>query len=146
MSVETVNSLRIERTIKADRRAVWDAWTRPEQMRHWSCPAPGGLKDVKADLRVGGSFVLSMEVDGNAHTAFGTYREIDEPRRLVYTWDWKEEDHHMGEETVVTVEFDEVDGGTRVVLLHEGFPAVEAKEAHEEGWGACLAHLETFLA
>jgi uncharacterized protein YndB with AHSA1/START domain len=129
------------RVIHAERQAVWDAWTKPEHMKKWSCPEPGGAKRIETDLRVGGAFRIEMVVGGDAHTAFGTYREIDAPRRLVYTWDWKEESHQMGE-TLVTVEFNEVDGGTEVVLVHEGFPAAEAKTAHEEGWGACLAHFE----
>ena len=51
----------------------------------------------------------------------------------------------MGE-TLVTVEFNEVDGGTEVVLVHEGFPATEARDGHEEGWGACMSHFEAIFA
>jgi len=139
MTVEAVGTVRLSRTIEADRRTVWDAWTRPDQMVKWSCPAPDGCKGVESDLRVGGSFVIRMEVEGKAHNAYGTYREIDEPRRLVYTWDWEEEENAMGE-TLVTVEFLEVDGGTEVRLTHEGFPVEDARKGHEEGWTACLEH------
>ena len=140
MSVETVGAVRLSRTIAADRQRVWNAWTRPEEMTQWSCPAPGGCKGVESDFRVGGSFAIRMEVDGKAHNAFGRYKEIDAPRRLVYTWDWEEDDHAMGA-TLVTVEFAEVDGGTEVTLVHDGFPAEEARQGHEEGWGACMAHV-----
>jgi glutathione S-transferase len=145
MTVETVSALRIARTIKADRQAVWNAWTQPEQMKHWACPAPGGLADATADLRVGGAFTMHMIEGGNEHNAFGVYREVDEPRRLVYTWDWREEDNQMGE-TLVTVEFNEVDVGTEVVLVHEGFPTAEVKDAHDQGWTACADHLEAYLS
>jgi uncharacterized protein YndB with AHSA1/START domain len=145
MSVQTASSLRITRLIEADRQAVWDAWTQPEQMRKWSCPAPGGVQDLACDFRVGGSYTLRMKVEDNEYTAFGTYKEIDEPKRLVYTWDWKEEDHKVGE-TLVTVEFEARGGATKVVLVHEGFPAPEAREGHEQGWGACLAHFEALFA
>jgi uncharacterized protein YndB with AHSA1/START domain len=145
MSVDTAHTLRISRVVQADRRAVWDAWTKPEHMKKWSCPAPGGAQEVVSDFRVGGSFTLSMVVDGNAHTAFGTYREIDEPRRLVYTWDWREEDHRVGE-TLVTVEFAELDGATEITLVHEGFAHVEQRDGHEEGWGACMAHFAALFA
>ena len=145
MSVETVAALRMARTINADRQAVWDAWTKPELMKQWSCPAPGGLKGASVDLRVGGAFEMHMEVEGEKYTAFGVYREVDEPSRLVYTWDWREDSHAVGE-TVVTVEFREVEGGTEVVLVHEGFPAAEARSGHEEGWGACLMHLGAVFA
>jgi len=86
-----------------------------------------------------------MQVEGNPHTAVGTYREIDAPNRLVYTWDWKEEGQGVGE-TVVTVEFEARGDATEIILVHEGFPAVEAKEGHEQGWGACLAHFEALFA
>lgn len=51
----------------------------------------------------------------------------------------------MGE-TVVTVKFSEVEGGTEVTVSQEGFPANEAKVAHEEGWSACLDHFEGLFA
>lgn len=137
---EAVESLRLARVVRADRQAVWNAWTRPEEMKRWACPAPGGLKEATADLRVGGSFTMRMEVEGVEHNAFGTYREVDEPNRLVYSWDWREEDQQMGE-TLVTVEFRDVEGGTEVVLTHEGFPVAEARDGHGEGWALCLDHL-----
>ena len=86
-----------------------------------------------------------MEVPDGRFTAFGTYREVDEPNRLVYTWDWEEEDHHMGVATVVTVDFLEQGDATEVVLTHAGFPVLEAKQGHEEGWGACMANFEAMF-
>ena len=145
MSVDTIDSLRIPRLIQADRQAVWNAWTQPEQMKQWSCPQPGGVQEVTSDFRVGGSFTIKMRVEGKEYTAFGTYREIDEPSRVVYTWDWKEEEHRVGE-TLVTVKFEASGGATEIVLLHDGFPAAAAKEGHAQGWGACLSHLEAFFA
>ena len=145
MSVETTNALKVTRTIKADRQRVWDAWTRPEHVEKWSCPVPGGVRAYRADLRVGGAYELAMDVEGKRHTAFGEYREVDAPRRLVYTWDWREEDQRMGE-TVVTVEFEERDGVTVVTLVHEGFPAEEAKKGHEQGWSACFDNFEGLFA
>ena len=50
MSVETMNELRMTRTIKADQQAVWDAWTQPQHMKKWSCPDPTGAIEVEADL------------------------------------------------------------------------------------------------
>jgi len=145
MSTETVSALKISRTIKADRQAVWDAWTQPEHVMKWSCPAPGGVRSFEADVRVGGTYTLAMDVDGQRHTAFGSYREVDAPSRLVYTWDWHEPEQAMGE-TVITVEFEEHDGATVVTLTHEGFPAEEAKVAHDQGWSACLDHFERLFS
>ncbi len=51
----------------------------------------------------------------------------------------------MGE-TLVTVEFNDLDGSTEVVLTHELFPNAEAKSSHEEGWTSCLNRLERLFA
>ena len=93
-------------------------------MRQWSCPEPGGVQDIASDFRVGGSYTIAMRVDGKDHTAIGTYQEIDAPNRLVYTWDWKEEDNHMGE-TLVTGEVD------RTTEYEQGFPIHQALRGEE---------------
>ena len=145
MTVETARSLRLTRTVAAPPARVFEAWTTPEDMVHWASPEGATLEKVEVDLRVGGSYLLAMKNAEGAHwTAFGTYKEIDPPNRLVYTWDWKEKDHAMGD-TLVTVEFNEVDGGTEVVLVHEGFPAEEAKDGHLQGWTSCLDRFEKLL-
>jgi uncharacterized protein YndB with AHSA1/START domain len=56
-----------------------------------------------------------------------------------------ESDFRVGE-TLVTVEFEAHGEATEVVLVHSGFPAVEAKEGHEQGWGACIAHFEALFS
>ena len=51
MSVDTMNSLRMSRLIQADQQAVWNAWTQPDLMKQWSCPAPGGVQNIESDFR-----------------------------------------------------------------------------------------------
>ena len=79
------------------------------------------------------------------HTAFGAYREIEPPNRLVYTWDWEEADSQMGE-TLVTIELNDMGGSTEVVITQEGFPNNEATSAHEQGGGSCLRRLGGLFA
>jgi uncharacterized protein YndB with AHSA1/START domain len=146
MAVETTESLRITRVIGAPRDAVWDAITQPEQMKQWMCPAPNGVEVCSADVRVGGTYEIQMAVDGKRHKAVGTYREIEKPSRLVYTWDWRDSEMDAMGDTLVTIELNEVDGGTELVLVHEGLPAPDAKDGHEQGWTACLTHLEAMFA
>ena len=52
MTVETINALSVTRTIKADPQAVWNAWTQPEQMKHWTCPAPGAAREITTDCEI----------------------------------------------------------------------------------------------
>lgn len=141
MTVETENALSLTKTIAASPEDVFRAWTDPQLMGRWCCPDPTANVDVKADLKVGGKYEIAMDMEAGNYTAQGEYREFDPPNRVVYTWDWKDGDHRMGVETVVTVEFVPTDGGTEVRLTHEGFPAAEAKEGHLTGWTACLERL-----
>ena len=138
-------ALRLVRTIPASPERVFEAWTTSEQMERWTCPDPTARVEVDIELRVGGRYLICMEVEGGPFTAFGTYREIDPPRRLVYTWQWKQP-HTMEVETVVTVEFLAVEGGTEIRLTHEGFSASSDRDGHETSWKMCTAKLADLVA
>ncbi len=146
MSTETGTALQLSRVIKADRETVFKAWTEADHLKRWSCPEGIDVADVQVDLSVGGAFQIRMlNPEGKTHTAYGTYREIVRPSRLVYTWDWREDDQKLGE-TLVTVEFNALGDSTEVVLTHERFPSTEAKSDHEQGWSSCLNRLEALFA
>src|SRR6267378_2175327 len=113
--------LRVERSFRAPPTRVFRAWTDPVQLACWADPEPGDAVP-EVDLRIGGRYEIAMRrPDGVVHRVVGTYREIDPPRRLVYTWRWATIPAFP--ETVVTVEFRaRADGGTDLVLVHEGLP------------------------
>ena len=145
MTTATDTSLRLTRVIQADPAKVFEAWTKPEMLNQWSAPETMAV-EAEVDLRVGGRYRLLMKgSDGGVFTAVGEYREIDPPNRLSYTWKWEEEgnDHY---DTLVTVEFNERDGATEVVLTHELFPDAEIAGKHTEGWTSCLNRLERLFA
>ena len=83
---------------------------------HWETPT------AEVDLRPGGRYRLAMtDTDKNeTHVVVGEYKEIQPPERLVYTWAWESKTDEMSgsEDTLVTVEFAEADGGTEVSLTH----------------------------
>ena len=130
--------LHVVHTVSASADRVFEAWTDPDQFKRWTCPDPTASVDVEIDLRVGGHYSICMHVEGGPFTAYGIYREVDPPRRLVYTWGWKEEAHAMNADTVVTVEFVPVEEGTEVRLTHSGFPTPDDRDGHEEGWKICV--------
>ena len=146
MDTGTDTSLSLTKVIAGTRDDVFRAWTEPDQMRRWSCPEGASVTDLEVDLRVGGSFTIGMRgEDGSTYTAFGTYREVEAPARLVYTWDWREPDHAVGE-TLVTVTFNDLGESTEIVLEHDLFPSAEAAEGHREGWSSVLSRFEALLA
>jgi uncharacterized protein YndB with AHSA1/START domain len=139
--------LRLERVIRTDRERAFAAWTRPELLREWSAPEGMTIEEGgELDLRVGGHWrVVMVEPSGTRHEAFGTYREITPPERLVYTHAWRQ-GSGSSPETTLTVEFLAVPGGTRVVLTQEGFASPQSRDGHVEGWSSSLDQLERQFA
>lgn len=135
-----IHALRVERRFQAPPERVFQAWTTAEALSRWSSPDEEPAQ-VELDLRVGGRYRMAMTApDGATHRVVGVYREIDAPRRLVYTWRWETIPDFP--ETVVTVEFRErVDGGTDLLLVHEGLPDSPSGRRHETGWIASLDKL-----
>jgi uncharacterized protein YndB with AHSA1/START domain len=132
--------LRIERRFRASPERVFHAWTSAEELNLWSDPEPHNAQ-TQVDLRVGGRYRIVMSrPDGTIYRVSGVYREIDPPRRLVYTWRW--ETMPGFPETVVTVEFRaRDDGGTDLLLLHDDLPDDNATALHTHGWSESLSKL-----
>jgi len=142
----TATDLRLERTIDASAEEAFDAWTNPEVLRRWWAADPSWVTPVvEVDLRVGGNYRLSMEdpATGTTHTVAGEYREVQRPKRLVYSWCWERSDGQPDEHTsTVTVEFLGEGERTTIVLEHTNLASPESRDRHREGWIACLENLQ----
>ncbi|MCW5626689.1 MAG: SRPBCC domain-containing protein, partial [Burkholderiales bacterium] len=75
----------------------------------------------------------------------GTYREIVESERLVFSFSWDEEGER-GMETVVTVIFADEDGMTRLTFHQAPFQSVGERDGHRGGWSECFERLAAYLA
>ncbi len=150
ISKPTETSLRVERTFDASPEEVFDAWTNPEVLRRWWRPNPAWTTPVaEVDLRVGGRYRISMEdpENGSKHTAAGEYSEVSRPERLVYSWQWEEEDGRLGPASTVAVDF-RADGDgerTTVVLEHSGLISAESRDSHTHGWAGIFEMLEAHV-
>jgi uncharacterized protein YndB with AHSA1/START domain len=136
---------RIERSFTASPEEVFDAWTNPEVLqRWWTIQAGPGSPRCEVDLRVGGRYTLRMrDDDGELHVVGGEYREVDRPRRLVYTWRWEgDRGPHPGHVSVVTVEFRAEGEITTVLLEHARLASQESSDRHGAGWQAVFNRLE----
>jgi uncharacterized protein YndB with AHSA1/START domain len=140
--------LRLERTYAESPAEVFEAWTNPEVLRRWWAAGPDWeTPAAEVDLREGGRYRLSMKDpnSGDEHTVVGEYREVSPPRRLIYTWSWESNPAEMqgSADSVVTVDFNERDGGTQVVVTHDGFADARIRDMHGAGWEGCLANLSS---
>lgn len=137
--------LRLERTFAASPEEVFDAWTNPVVLERWWAARPTWTSPgCEVDLRVGGRYTLRMRDDesGEVYVVAGEYREVDRPRRLVYTWCWEGTDGlRPGEVSIVSVEFRADGAGTTVVLEHSELASEESRARHAAGWEGSLENL-----
>jgi uncharacterized protein YndB with AHSA1/START domain len=145
VSTSELAAFRLERTFAASPEEVFDAWTNPEVLERWWVAQPSWTSPgCEVDLRVGGSYVLRMRDDetGEMHVVGGEYREVQRPRRLVYTWCWQGDGGPSpGHVSLVTVEFHGKGDATTVVLEHSGLPSEESRRNHGVGWQATFESL-----
>jgi uncharacterized protein YndB with AHSA1/START domain len=145
IATDDKTSLQIRRVYKAPVAAVYAAWTQPEEMKHWMGPSDAfGEAEVTMDVRVGGRYRIVMRSpDGETHRVGGVYREVVPNSKLVYTWAWESTPER---ESLVTLEFVPSSAGTELVLTHQRFADLQARDKHNEGWIGCLNRLERHLS
>ena len=142
-----VAALVLRRTYAVPRERVFAAWTNPEIAARFL--GPGEIKATvpQMDVKVGGTFTIAMDLPENGRfVARGTYLEVNAPKRLVMTWRWEEDDPAEEYDSLLSLDFNERDGGTELVLTHEKIASVESRARHEEGWTAIIDQLATVLA
>jgi uncharacterized protein YndB with AHSA1/START domain len=132
--------VQVRRVLDAPPERVFKAWTTPEDLTRWHAPAPLTCVLAEVDLRVGGRYRFHMRhPDGTEFRVSGTYRVIDPPRRLTYSW--RSEHERDVPETFVTIECIPQGTGTELVLTHEGFLTEERRLSHEHGWTAIFSQI-----
>jgi uncharacterized protein YndB with AHSA1/START domain len=135
----------MERTYEASAQAVFDAWTSEEVIRRWwHAGRDWETPEVEIELRVGGVVRVVMR---NPHKDIeygggGQYTEVDPPRRLAFTWIWDGDSTRQ----LIEIDFEEVDGVTKVTFTHSGLWDEESVRSHESGWGTAFDNLERTLA
>ena len=139
-------SLEIKRFINAPRARVYAAWTDPAQLKEWWGPESVRTRNLVADARVGGKYRWDLtNPEGEEMTVFGEYRELVPGKKIVFTWQWEDDEVWENRTSIVTVEFSDRDGGTEVRLKHEQLPSEESRDRHTEGWNSVLSRLEQFF-
>jgi uncharacterized protein YndB with AHSA1/START domain len=125
---------------------VFDAWTTPQLAAKFLGPGDVTVPEVEMDVRQGGTYrIVMLMPDGERYIAGGTYREVLAPERLSMTWRWEEDNPADEYDSLLSLEFNEVAGGTELVLTHEQLQSVESRDKHADGWGKILEELAAAL-
>ena len=140
-------SLEITRFINAPRDRVYAAWTDPAQLKQWFGPENVQTRDLVADARVGGEFRWDLvNPEGEEMTIHGEFRELQPGKKVVFTWQWDDDEVWENHISVVTVELSDRDGGTELRLIHEQLPNEQSRDGHNGGWNSALDKLEKFFS
>jgi uncharacterized protein YndB with AHSA1/START domain len=132
-------SVTVRREIAAPAEDLFDAWLDAQSLGSWLRPA--GIRETRAetDPRVGGTFRIVMVDDESSIVHTGAYREIDRPRRLVFTWS---SPATWFRDSIVTVTFQASPNSSTVVEIHQvGLSDEEARASHHAGWSDALREL-----
>ena len=147
MTTKEKTRLEISRVIEAPRDRVYAAWTDPEQLKQWFGPENVKTRELVADARVGGTFRWDIiNSEGEEMTMRGEFRELQPSRKIVFTWQWEDDEDWENHISIVTVELDDANGGTELRLTHEQLPNEESLDGHTRGWNSALDKLEKFFS
>jgi uncharacterized protein YndB with AHSA1/START domain len=134
----------VRREIAAPAETLFDAWLDAESLGTWMRPRVISETRAETDPREGGDFRIVMVRDGSDILHQGTYREIERPSRLVFTWSSPATEYR---DSVVTVTFEALASGSTMVEIHQvGLPDEGSRAGHTEGWSDGLAELERHYA
>jgi uncharacterized protein YndB with AHSA1/START domain len=156
--IEDGGCIDVTRVFNASPEVVWDLWTDPDQYMCWWGPKDFTSPYVKLDMHVGGKYLSCMKgPDGKEYWDTGTYEEIIEPSRIVYT-DTLADEHGNAVapsfygmpgdkpvEMAVEVTLKDIGGKTMLTLEHCGLPEGEMLDQARDGWNQSFDKLARCL-
>jgi uncharacterized protein YndB with AHSA1/START domain len=128
------NELLIVRTFDVPASVIFALWSDPAHLKRWIGPNGFTCPEATLDFRVGGAYrVLIISAERGESWFGGVYREIEQDKRLVFTFAW-EEGPSAGVETLVTITFEERAGETVQTFHQTPFLTPERRDIHVKGW------------
>ena len=142
--------LSFTRTLAAPRHLIWDCWTMPKHIPQFFIPVPNRVTAVDIDLRVGGRFNMTFDVDGTVMDNKGVYLEVVPGEKLVFTDTYTEGWKPAAEPfmTAILLLADAPGGGTTYTAIARHRSA-EACKTHRDmgffdGWGTVASQLDAY--
>jgi uncharacterized protein YndB with AHSA1/START domain len=142
--------MRASRHIKAPRAAVYRALLDSDAIQAWRVPDGMTSEVHHFDPRVGGTFRVSLRYDApdragksstNTDTYHGYFAELVPDERVVEVFEFETANPEFTGSMTMTTSLDDVDGGTDVVVVHDGLPDAVPAADNEAGTLMALANL-----
>lgn len=147
----TQTELRLDRTLKAPRKAVWAAWSDPNHLAQWWTPKPWTTEIKGFDLRPGGSFHVVMRgPEGEAHDLPGLFLLVEPGERIIFTSQLVDgwQPHIADLPMTAIINFADDGDATHYTarVLHKDQSDRDRHDAmgFEGGWGTVAGQLEAY--
>jgi uncharacterized protein YndB with AHSA1/START domain len=138
--------LELRRVFPAAPRLLFGAFTAPDQLARWWGPQGFTAPSLEFSPRVGESYRIKMQPpEGDPFYLTGSFREVEPPARLAYTFVWEDPDPD-DVETLVELSFRDLGESTEVVLTQGPFRTEARRELHRNGWRDSFEKLERLIS
>jgi uncharacterized protein YndB with AHSA1/START domain len=136
------------RVFDAPRELVFQAHSSCEHLANWFGPRRYTLSVCDMDFRPGGKYRFVHSGDGQEHGFRGEFREIVEPERIVWTFEYEGMPGHI---SVDTLTLEDLGGGRTMLTARSLFDSVEDRdgmlqsgmeEGATESWDRLAEHLD----
>jgi uncharacterized protein YndB with AHSA1/START domain len=148
--------MRVSRTIKASRSAVYKACIEPGVLAQWRAPDNMSAHVHAFDASEGGRFRISLTYKDSLRSPAGTssegvdtfqgrFLELLPDEKIVEAIEFESQDPGFAGEMKVTTSFADTDEGTQVTALYEDMPAGIRQEDNRVGTEQSLRKLAALL-
>ncbi|HEY4420024.1 MAG TPA: SRPBCC family protein [Pseudonocardia sp.] len=147
-------STQVSRHVKAPRSAVYRALLDTDAIARWRVPAGMSSHVHEFDAREGGSFRVSLtydapggagKSDSNTDTYHGRFARLVPDEQVVEVFEFETADPALGGTMTMTTSLRDADGGTEVVIVHEGIPDSVPAADNETGTQMALDNLAALV-
>lgn len=143
-------STRVSQQVNAPRPAVYRALVSADAIAQWRVPE--GMRSVvhEFDAREGGSFRVSLTYDAPGSTGksgsrtdtyHGHFLKLVPNEQVVEVLEFESPDPALAGAMTMTTTLSDADGGTQVLVVHEGIPDAVPAADNETGARMALARL-----
>ena len=143
-------STRVVRHVNATRAAVYRALVDPEAITAWRVPAGMSSRVHEFDAREGGRFRISLTHDepsavgksaARTDTYHGRFLRLVPGELVVEAMEFETADPALRGRMTMTTTLTDADGGTDVLMVHEGIPDAVPAADNETGTRMALDNL-----
>lgn len=149
-----MSSTRVSRHVRAARADVYRALLDRDAVQAWRVPNGMTSEVHDFDPREGGTFRVSLSYDGldavgksstHTDTYHGHFARLEPDELVVEMIEFETSNPELRGVMTMTTTLRDAEGGTEVVVQHDGLPAAVSATDNEAGTQMALANLATLL-